>query len=170
MWIPTTRVSAPKSRMIQIIFLLVPSLLGLSVEAEATPVLTATCEAPTGTRIDYGEKFGIKAEPELTVGKDSFTGITPAFIVNDDNTMTVLWGGTKVQGVPEEMTAPKAMEAIIIYRSEEQITALEIVPNGIWIYSLYSELGYGVFTRQTHWVLGKHLVGNLFHSKCTFKR
>lgn len=171
LWVLPTKLSEPSKRMIQVLLLLVSALLCAGVKAEAKPVLTATCEPPTGPRIDYGdEKIGTRSEPKLKVQEDSFTGITPIFIVNDDETMTVVWGGTKVQGVPEEMSAPSAMEAKIIYRSDEQITALEIVSGGIWVYSLYPELEYGVFTRQVHWMLGKHLIGTLFHSKCAFKR
>lgn len=157
--------------MIQLVLLFLLAFCA-DMKAEARPVLTATCEAPTGSRIDYGtEGLDDAAELKLTVGEDSITGSTPIFIVNDDNrTMTVVWGGTKIPGVPLELSAPSAKEAKIVYRSDEQITAIEILPGGIWVYSLYPELEYGLFTRQTHWMLGKHLVGNLFHSKCTFKR
>ena len=96
--------------MIPLVLLLLLSLLSCGgTKAEAKPVLTATCEAPTGSQLDDG----IKPKPKFSL--DSFTGITPIIIVNDDDrTMTILWEGAKTTRVSEDLSVPSTAEAKII--------------------------------------------------------
>lgn len=143
---------------------------------EAKPLLTATCEAPQGPRVDYGQEllpdpgtFTSDSPRQLKLGNDSFSGVRPIFIVNDDRSMTVLWGDHKPIGLPDGIIREnRAEHALIVSESEEQITAIQIGNSSIWLYSLYPRLGYGLYTRNSHHVIGHHLVGSMMHSTCKF--
>ena len=153
--------------------------LFIGEDAWAKPLFTATCEEPHGPRIDYGEELFTNAgtaasslKRELKHGDDSFSGVRPVFIVNDDKSMTVLWGDTQAPGLPEDLRRPQRAEvAIIIHQSEEQITAVvQLGKSSVWLYSLYPQLGYGLYTRNAHHVIGHHLVGSMMYSKCQFSQ
>ena len=144
----------------------------LVVDVEAGSVLTATCESPKGLRIDYGMDIQTLDPNKLEFSQDSFTGVKPVFIVDGDKkTMLVIWGNTEPPGIPEALVRPPgAKEYAIVHWSLDQITAVESNSNGVWVYSLYPKLRYGIFTRQTHWTGGGHLIGVVYHSKCRFAK
>ena len=143
---------------------------------EAKPLFTATCEEPQGPRVDYGHEllldpgtFTSDSPRQLKLGNDSFSGVRPVFIVNDDKSMTVLWGDQKSIGLPDDLIREnRAEHALIVSESEEQITAIQIGNSSVWLYSLYPRLGYGLSTRNSHHVIGHHLVGSRMHSTCKF--
>ncbi len=145
-------------------------LIGILVgESKAKPSLTVTCEAPKGPRIDFGtDHLAGVLRPELQTSEDSFTGVSPTFILDDKNPgmMIVLWGNTKLPGIPEEPV--RAQEFPIVHHSTSQIVVLESYANGAWVHSLYPRLGFGLFTRHSHWSTEDHAVGTLIFSRCKF--
>ena len=153
--------------------------LTFTAVAQAQSILTVTCQPPKGSRVNYGippedwlaQRDARQSRFELETSEDSFTGVNPTFLVNRQKPerMTVIWGDTKVEGLPEElMRTPEAKEFPIVHSSEDQITAVEAYSNGVWVYSLYPKLGFGVFTRQTHYTGVEHAIGAVFYSKCRF--
>ena len=65
---------------------------------------------------------------KLQIGEDSFIGVKPIFILNDEKTLTVIWGNTKSLAIPEELNPTSAREAQIVHQTEELISALETIP------------------------------------------
>ena len=129
--------------------------LTFTAVAQAQSILTVTCQPPKGSRVDYkisredwlAQRDASQSRLELETGEDSFTGVNPIFLVDrrKPERMTVIWGDTKVEGIPEELTRPpEAKEFPVVHSSEDQITAVEAYGNGVWVYSLYPKLGFGV--------------------------
>ncbi len=152
--------------------------LTLTGIAQAQSIVTVTCQPPKGSRISYGippedwlvQRDDSQSRFELETGETSFTGVNPIFLLDGENPqeMIVIWGDTKVEGVPEELIRSDAKKLPIVHLSENQITAVESYSNGVWVHSLYPKLGFGVFTRQTHYTGVEHAIGAVFYSKCRF--
>jgi hypothetical protein len=140
----------------------------------AAESLTAVCEALTGPRIDY-ERSGTQAVPHSTLAEESISGVASTFFVDlTKKTVTAVIGSTVYPGMTREQVekiAPtKAKRLPIVHVSERQITALDSSDGGVWVYSLFPSLGYGLITRQTHSVLmGENAVGSLMPMVCKFQ-
>jgi len=130
----------------------------------AKPILTVVCEPPKGPRIDYGSEAFTESPFKLEKTEDSFTGVNPTFIFDDQDSSNaiMLWGTTR--GLEET----KAQQVPIIMRTKDQISLIEVDGNGVWVHSLYPQLGFGIFTRQGHWTGTNHAKGMIFYAKCNF--
>jgi hypothetical protein len=141
----------------------------------AAESLTAVCEALTGPRIDY-ERSGTQAVPHRTLSEENISGVgAPTFFVDlTEKTVTAVIGSTVYPGMTREQVekiAPtKAKRLPIVHVSERQITAIDSSDGGVWVYSLFPSLGYGLITRQTHSVLmGENAIGSLMPMVCKFQ-
>ncbi len=149
--------------------IILSSLLAAQL-AWSEPLLTVTCEQPRGRRVDYGQGIFGTEKTKLEERTDSFTGVNPVFIIDGGtpDQLTVIWGDTK--GIPKAMQHPtKAEQHPIVHFSAGQITAVHNFGTGVWVYSLFPKLAFGVFTRQSHWgPEGHHALGSVMHAKCQF--
>lgn len=157
----------------RLLFLFEATILSSLLAAQlawSEPLLTVTCEPPRGRRVDYGQgAFGTE-KTKLEEGTDSFTGVNPVFIIDGGtpDQVTVIWGDSK--GIPKAMQLPtKAQQPPIVHFSAGQITAVYNYGNGVWVYSLFPKLAFGVFTRQSHLgPEGHHATGSMLYAKCQF--
>lgn len=129
-------------------------LLGLALapsiaDCARAKSLTVTCDEPTGPRLEIGTQPNESA-PKVKTSTDSFTGVRPTFVFNSENSteLTVIFGSTTPKGLPSGIAvAPSGVQSKVVFMSDSQISALEEEPYGIWIYSLFPKIGYGIFTR-----------------------
>ncbi len=156
------------------------SIMLLATTSHAKPFLTATCEEPRGPRIDYGAPLlGDQSIRNLEESEDGFSDINPVFIIDDQDTqsLTVLWGNIKPFEDARKAAPPELKNIIppleakqypIVFFSADQISAVDVTSNGIWAFSLFPKLKYGIYSRVTHRVIGAHILGALYHSRCDF--
>jgi hypothetical protein len=120
--------------------------------------------------VDFGQGFLGTERKELEESQDSFTGVNLVFILDSGapNRLTVVWGDSK--GIPKGMQLPaKATQHPIVHFSAGRITAMNNDENGVWVYSLFPALGFGVFTRQSHWGSQRyHATGSVLYAMCQF--
>ena len=132
--------------------------------AQAKPVLTATCTQPTGQRYD-------QVDGSVQQKKDGFDGVSPIFIIDDQRpkVLTYIWGPAEWARDALKLKA-SAQEAVIVSISDEKITAIQIESeNIIKMYSLFPKRGL-VFLSQHRYIDlagGVPTVG-MFYSKCSF--
>src|SRR5262245_16613672 len=91
--------------MIKVAFVGIMILL-IPTPALTEPILTITCHAPQGKRMEYGVfpnehidaivKKKAAPKPRLHTVDDGYTGVTPTFIIDSaaPDKMTYLWGDT----------------------------------------------------------------------------
>lgn len=126
----------------------------------ANALVTITCEQPTGVRVDISDRG-----PETN--RDSFSGVYPKFILDQDNptNLVVLFSATKIIGPTRHN---KASTATIIMNKAQQITAVELMPREVWMYSLFPNRRVGFFTRTSHNSLDGSVHSAIFYSRCEF--
>jgi hypothetical protein len=145
-------------------------ILGLAIPGllQAESLVTVICDEPRGPRIDY---FG-NPKTDLQEERDGFTGVNPVFILDPapPQTLTVLWGDVDLSHIlPKELLrSPKAERHPIIHRTREQITAVDSYDKGVWLYSLFPDLGFGVFARHSH--PGGQALGAMYYARCRWSR
>ena len=111
---------------------------------QAQSILTVRCEPPVGMRIDYGVlDISNPKEYELQTGEDSYTGVGPVFLVDEQNPeqMTVIWGASHL--VADESRTGETKKVPIVSRSPDQITGVESDENSVWVFSLFPKLKFG---------------------------
>ncbi len=134
--------------------------------------LTVVCEEPRGPRVDYGALDPLTPftkEYTLELGEDRATGVNPVFVIDltDRKSMTVIWGDTKT--LPEAIARPPQAKVFpIVHYSDDQISAINSYSGGVWVFSLFHKLGFGIFTRQSHYTFDGNAHGEVFYSKCQF--
>ena len=149
-------------------------LASLAASAESTFV-TINCDDPEGFLIDHGENPlrgpGIYHEAKTT---ERF-GSKPTFILDSKrpNKLIVLWGSYIPPGVSQDLVRrldleTKAGEAEIVFRNDRQITGIESYEQGVYTYSLYPKLNYGIFTTSAHWVIDEHATASINYGRCSF--
>ena len=139
-------------------------LLGIFVCASSTAtaaMVTITCEDPAGINLYHGPDpiTGKAVESEAT--SSSRFGDRPRFILDTEHPeyLLVLWRGY----IPEDLEplldpkvlAEKATKATIVARDADQITAIEVHSQGVYAYSLFPKLSYGVFSNHARYTNGQ---------------
>lgn len=131
---------------------------------QAKPILTVTCDEPTGTRYD-------QVHGKITQQPDGFAGIKPAFIVDDVKAkyVTVIWGDAKWArdaGIPSS----NAEDALVLSIDDGRITAVIVDEYGAAkMYSLYPTKGLIYFSQHKYMnVMDGVPVSSSFYANCTF--
>lgn len=138
--------------------------------AFAKPFVTVVCDEPKGPRIDVGGWLAEKSGKRINQIEDSFTGVSPTFILDDKDLghLIYLFGNTKPAdqfGVP----ARGARQASVLNLSEKLITAAEVSSDGIAVFSLYPAAGFGFFTfHEADPLGGADAKAVTFVSECKF--
>lgn len=156
------------------LMLIAAFLSGLVAPAQAS-LVTITCDDPEGFLIFHGENIlrgpGIHHE---AVTAERF-GSKPTFILDSKrpDKMIVLWGSYIAEGLAEELIEAldleaEANEALVVFRDEDQITAIEPYEQGVYTYSLYPKLNYGIYTKSGHWATEEHAVAWIYYGTCSF--
>ncbi len=163
---------SPTETEMAILLTLVVGLL-FATAVEAKPILTVTCEEPRGTRFDYDAGlYGL--ETKVEEHKTTFSGVNPVFVVDDQKPtiLLVIWGpAKKAVQILEPLLGKgryqetKAKEATIIWRTANQITAVEGSGSSIWFHSLYPKLGIGYFSRHSY-LMGAN--SSSYYAMCKF--
>jgi len=129
----------------------------------ASRPITVECDDPQGVTLysgkqDISERFGS----------------APKFILDasDPKQMIVLWGSHVDSRLPEQFVdklglRPSAVKATIVFRDEDQITAMRTDQQGLYVYTLYPKLEIGVFSAHRHWTTGE-TAANMYHGQCKF--
>ncbi len=141
----------------------------------AAELITIHCSDPQGINLYHGpgdltEKF----EKNVTSHADRF-GSKPTFVLDSKKPgeLLVLWGTFIPPGVSEELIQKldlraKAEQASIVFRNRRQISAIQPYEGGVNLYTLYPELGYGVFTTHLHWQTSGKVQAYLYYGECRF--
>jgi hypothetical protein len=136
-----------------------------SVMAGAEPILTISCDQPSGFNITYGntlkERFEASEKklppPSLRSEKDGFLG-KPIFILDSNKEkLTVTWAElpedvelrkrAKEYNLPT-MPPPPATDATVVLFFDEQISAIEVAAWSIITYSFFPKLGTAFIGQQ----------------------
>ncbi len=166
------------------VLLLIPSL------TFAEPLVTISCTAPKGHRVEYGAsaRERVQAEndrrpepkPHLKGPTEDGYSMTPTFIVDSrKRKLTVVWSESaadaehrtkaKELGVPYCCSPPAATDAEIVLFAPDQIAALQVMsPNGVKLYSFFPKLGVAFVSSQSHELSGKNTEQLSFFSTCEF--
>jgi len=145
-------------------------ILLMSSPALTEPILTITCNAPQGKRMEYGVfpnehidaivKKKAPPKPRLRTVDDGYTGVTPTFIIDSavPNKMTYMWGDTAefephkqaARQFGIKVPAPAAQQADIIVFNEELISTIEQGPRYAWLNSFFPKLGVAYFVQHEY--------------------
>lgn len=158
--------------MLRVSIALIVALFCFSFRVLAYEV-TVSCESPVGPRVDYGPGPGSETDENvLEMSEDSFTAVEPLFILDTElrSEMKVIWGSTRPKGVSPDIIPPvKAQNYPIVFWSHERIVAIDNGSSSVWVFSLYPQLEYGIFSRQKlGGILRATATGSIMHSKCKF--
>ncbi len=140
----------------------------LVADADAKSVMTATCDEPKGPRVDYGGFPAQKSGQPLNHSWDSFTGVYPAFIIDDADPkrLTYVFGNTKAGG---DLGAKPARAAIVIVGTDEMISAVDVGSNSVAIFTLYPKAGVGFFTyHEAQRLAGGDATAVTYIARCSF--
>src|SRR5262249_40467802 len=109
----------------------------LTTSCFAESLITIKCQPP------YGPRLNITAIGKDEV-KDGLDGVAPTFVYSDTEpkSMIVLFPSVKAAGPTPYDNATKA---IIIVNKPDQISALELMPSEVWVYSFFPKLGKAIF-------------------------
>ena len=152
-------------------------MLAIIAQAQATEMLTVECDEPVGVRFEYGD-YGTPATKDrsqwkIEINEDRFTGVTPIFLLdeNEPQTLVALWGDTKAlwgntKAIPKDPL--RVIEAEIVYRSDDLITAVGMFRSDVWLYSLYPKVGWGYFSVHKHKTWLRYASAATFRAKCRF--
>jgi hypothetical protein len=136
--------------------------------ADGEPMLTISCDKPTGFNIAYGTSFKERLEasekkqpeppPALTgPNEDGYLG-KPTFIIDSNRKkMTVIWAE-----LPEDvelrkqakqfnmpmMPPPPAADGAVVLFFQEQISAVQVEPWSIMTYSFFPTIGTAFIGQQ----------------------
>ena len=154
---------------------IVSAVLGGISEPSYASILTVTCEDPEGFHVEYGENM-LKGQG---IYKDAWRaarfGSKPTFLIDSTrpDRMFVIWGSGVPREIPEviikKWLPTKAEEFQIISQDEDQVTAIQVYPGGVAMYSLYPKLEYGVFTEHREWATEEeHAAAWIYYGRCTF--
>src|SRR5262245_53041869 len=135
--------------------LLLVLLTACQAHAAATALLTVTCEAPQGVDMNYGSGLLGLQEDRVETASVAYPDLHPTFVVEDDKPQRLLVT-FRAQSARQEPPEPEpALEAAILYNTDDQITAVAAQGEAVWMYSLFPKLGMGYFV--THNCSGLHL-------------
>lgn len=131
--------------------------------------LTAFCSSVNGQGVYAGMDFGeyLKLHDKAPIRapefhKDGISGSNLLYLMDarDTTTLKVAWNSEKND--PEFLNIP------IVLNHPDQITALERSGGGVWLHTIYPNIGYAFITRHTHSNYPA-ASGSLFAAKCQFK-
>ncbi len=149
-------------------------LVGLAAPAWAS-LVTINCDDPEGFVLHHGENLLRGPGVHHEAGSVDRFGSKPTFILDSKrpNKLIVIWGSYIPEGVSEELVhaldrEAKAVEADIVLRNDHQITAIEKSPQGVYTYSLYPNLNYGVITHSGYWATEEHAWASIYFGECHF--
>jgi hypothetical protein len=136
----------------------------------ATPLLTVTCEAPQGVDMSYGSGLLGLQEDRVETASVAYPDLHPTFVVEDDKPQRLLVtfrAQSARQGSPEP---EPAIEAAILYNTDDQITAVAPRGEAVWMYSLFPKLGMGYFVTHNHIPFGYTSRSVATYAQCRFVR
>ncbi|MBA7495969.1 hypothetical protein ES702_06565 [subsurface metagenome] len=146
----------------------------ISIPTEAA-LVTASCDDPSGYHVYHGPEPSRGPEIHHEEGPAKKFGSKPAFILDDrrPSEIIVLWGSTisphlSPKLIDELNLRAKAETGTIIRRTPSEVIAIQKYENGVYMYSLYLKLGYGIFTKHSTWTNGKATAW-LYYGSCRFK-
>ena len=140
--------------------------IGLTwVHVTYAATMIVICSPPKG--------FAIHNElgKEVEVVEGGFPGVTPTFVLSDDKSEMAIVVFGSVPGVPPGRDDESVTKAKIVIWNEVQISMVNTIGDQVWIYSLYSKHGYGLFSYHGRGlpVLQNHVAnGAMYQSKCQF--
>src|SRR5690349_20324607 len=144
----------------------------------AEPIVTISCEAPKGFRMEYGAsaRERVQAEndhrpepkPHLKGPmKDAYTSIRTFIVDSGRKRLTIVWSESaadaehrqrsKELNVPYCCPPPPATDAEIVLFTPDHIAAFQVTsPTGVNLYSFFPKLGTAFVTSQGHEPSGKN--------------
>lgn len=152
-------------------------IVALSPAIAFADLMTIRCEDPLGSFLFHGPDIYDGQFKSRVTPTERF-GSSPTFLLDSRSPtrLTVLWGSATPPGMPAELKkalesdpkhAGKASDATIVFQSDDQFTAVERYDQGVYLYSLFPKLGYGVFSDHGHALNGQVKV-NTFYGTCQF--
>ena len=136
---------------------------------------TISCDDPQGFDLHHGPSFIGDDYATNDISHSERYGSEPTFVLRSDapEELLILWGSAMPEEIPDEEAEqlgmnPKAERAVVVYRSEEQVTAVRPYAGGAELVSLYPKLGYGVYTTHTHWQTSGRVNANFYFGECRF--
>ncbi len=141
----------------------------------ATELITIHCSDPQGFNLYHGpDELTEKFDKNVTSHADRF-GSKPTFVLDTKKPgeLLVLWGSFVPPGVSEALIQKldlkaKAERASVVFRNSRQISAIQPYEGGVYLYTLYPKLGYGVFTTHTYWATSGKVYASLYYGECSF--
>jgi hypothetical protein len=144
------------------------AFIGAAAEANAEPLLTISCEKPTGFSIAYGVSLtdqadaAAKHQPEPAPAlKGPITDgylAKPTFVIDSDRKkVTVIWAEPPEEAefrklAPQlnlpQLPPPPATDATIVSFFKEQISAIGAEPWSIMTYSFFPTVGKAFISQQ----------------------
>jgi hypothetical protein len=150
--------------------LLLVLLTACQAHAAATALLTVTCEAPQGVDMSYGGGLLGLQQDRVATASVAYPDLQPTFVVEDDKPQRLLVtfrAQSARQGPPEP---EPALEAAILYSTDDQITAVAPRGEAVWMYSLFPKLGMGYFVTHNHIPFGYTSRSVATYARCRFVR
>jgi len=139
-------------------------------------LVTVNCDDPKGFKLTHGPN--LPGEPpwnNLEQVAERF-GSKPSFILDteDPEHLLVLWGSYIAPELPPEAVEmfdlkAKAKKAMVVYRNDHQVTSIEKYQQGMYMYSLYPKLSYGVFSLHRNYTTGAAAPW-MYYGPCTFHK
>jgi hypothetical protein len=148
--------------------LLLVLLTACQAHAAATSLLTVTCEAPQGVDMSYGGGLLGLQQDRVATASVAYPDLQPTFVVEDDKPQRLLVtfrAQSARQGPPEP---EPALEAAILYSTDDQITAVAPRGEAVWMYSLFPKLGMGYFVTHNHIPFGSTSRSVATYARCRF--
>lgn len=144
------------------------AFIGAATEANAEPLVTVSCEKPTGFSITYGVALTDQAdaaakpqpEPAPTLKGPITDGYLtrPTFVIDSDRKkLTVLWAEPPEETefrklLPQlnlpQLPPPPGTDATIVSFFKEQISAIDARPWSIMTYSFFPTVGKAFIGQQ----------------------
>lgn len=130
---------------------LVLLVVGCRAVLAAPPLLTMTCQDPQGTEMSYGP--GLLELRDRTVDTRPMalpgTHLTVVIEADQPQQMRVTLDPPPVApGVEREPAT--TFDATIIATTDDQITAVQLRAEGVWMYSMFPKLGIGYVSSHNH--------------------
>lgn len=107
---------------------------------------------------------------KFNTNEDAFKGVKPIFIydANTPEKLTFVWGASKT--VPRQVFPDEALDATIVYKSEDMITAVYVDRQGaVEVFSLYPKIGVVYFTQHKSMLFATIATTASFGCECVFK-
>jgi hypothetical protein len=140
-------------------------------------LITVFCDDPQGFILSHGPNdLDAGFDRNVTKHVERF-GSKPTFVFDSSKPqeLLVLWGSYIDPDLPAGLAEAldleaKAERATIVFNTERQISAIQPYEGGVYLYTLYPKLGYGVFVWVSHWLTSGKAKADMYYGNCRFQR